>query len=435
MRIVLNKVSHSLTSPEFIAEHRANPGDFTRERILTFERVVLLFLQGAAASLKHSADTLLRTLLGDVARITLNSVSKQAISKACRKLPYTALAALHQQVVTTFYAHAQTPRWMGFRLIAADGSKLRLPRLKVFANAFGTQTNATDVERPMALLLSFYDALTHVTVASELAPSDMGERFLAERLLGYLGPCDLVLYDRGFPSFPLFALHQARAIPVCMRMPKGFNAEVRAFVASNRPERNIVLTPNAEAKRICAFLEVPTDPITLRLVRVRLKSGEIEVLATSLMDRTQYPRHLFKDLYHQRWAVEEGFKSLKHVADLQSFRGKSEAAVFQEVYARLITHTLASIARFAAGGLVDERVDARRLRYRVNFAEAYRKVQSRLIQMLTLPDPMPMIRGTLQLIAKNLEPIRPGRAYPRQRTPAPSGAARTHGKSGAYGLS
>ncbi|WP_459874053.1 IS4 family transposase, partial [Endothiovibrio diazotrophicus] len=366
---------------------------------------------------------------GDIARTTLNSVSKQAVSQACRKLPHSALIALHQQIVDTFYDHAQTPRWMGFRLIAADGSKIRLPRLKVFADAFGTQTNGTDTERPMALLMSFYDALTQVTVASELAPSTMGERFLAERLLQHFGPQDLVLYDRGFPSFPLFALHLARGIPVCMRMPKGFNARVKAFIASNRRERNIVLTPNTEARKVCAFLDVPTDPITLRLVRVRLKSGEIEVLATSLMDRTQYPWHLFKDLYHQRWAVEEGFKSLKHVADLERFRGKNEAVVFQEIYARLITHTIASIVRFAAGDVVDGRVDARRLRYRINFAEAYRKVQSRLIEMLTLPDPLPTIRLTLQLVAKNLEPVRPDRSYPRERAPSVRASARTYGKS------
>ena len=395
--------------------------------------MVLLFLQGAAASLKHSADTLFQSLFGDVARITLNSVSKQAVSQACRKLPYSSLVALHQQLIDTFYQHAQTPRWMGFRLIAADGSKIRLPRLKVFADAFGTQTNGTDTERPMALLLSFYDALTQVTVASELAPCSMGERFLAERLLQHFGPRDLVLYDRGFPSFPLFALHLTRGVPVCMRMPKGFNAQVKSFIASNRPERNLVLVPNAEAKKICAYLGVPADPITLRLVRVRLNSGEIEVLATSLMDRTHYPRHLFKDLYHHRWAVEEGFKSLKHVADLERFRGKSEAAVFQEVYARLITHTLAGIVRFAAGDIVDGRVDARRLRYRINFAEAYRKVQSRLVELLTLPDPLPVIRLILHLIAKNLEPVRPDRSYPRERGPSPLTTARSKAKSSTYG--
>ena len=73
----------------------------------------------------------------------------------------------------------------------------------------------------------------------------MGDRLLAAR-----GQDDLLLYDRGFPSYSLFALHQARGVPVCMR--------------------------------------------------VRLKSGEVEVLATSLRDTQRYPAHLFKDLYTKR---------------------------------------------------------------------------------------------------------------------------------------
>jgi hypothetical protein len=40
-------------------------------------------------------------------------------------------------------------------------------------------------------------------------------------------------------------------------------------------------------------------------VRIELDSGETEVLITSLLDQTRYPYAVFKDLYHQRWPVEE----------------------------------------------------------------------------------------------------------------------------------
>jgi len=44
-----------------------------------------------------------------------------------------------------------------------------------------------------------------------------------------------------------------------------------------------------------------TDPIPLRLIRVKLKSGEIEVLATLLLEEQTYPSTWFKHLYHLRW--------------------------------------------------------------------------------------------------------------------------------------
>lgn len=111
----------------------------------------------------------------------------------------------------------------------------------------------------------------------------MGERFLAERLLPQRSVDDLLLYDRGFPSFAMFALHQALRVPFCMRLTKNYNTEVKRFIAEEVAERNIVLQPNRDNLRECANLKIPSMPVKLRLIRVRLKSGEIEVLATSLL--------------------------------------------------------------------------------------------------------------------------------------------------------
>jgi hypothetical protein len=42
----------------------------------------------------------------------------------------------------------------------------------------------------------------------------------------------------------------------------------------------------------------------VRLVRVRLRGGETEVLATSVLDEARLPARLFAQLYHRRWSVE-----------------------------------------------------------------------------------------------------------------------------------
>ena len=46
------------------------------------------------------------------------------------------------------------------------------------------------------------------------------------------------------------------------------------------------------------------SPLRLRLIRVELESGEIEVLITSLTDEQKFPYEIFMDLYHKRWLVE-----------------------------------------------------------------------------------------------------------------------------------
>ena len=176
MRIILNKLDAALEDSEFVAAHRYRPQDFSRQRSLTFRHMALFFLSGAVPSLQFGMDKLFRGLTKDRSAPT---PTKQAISKACRKFPYEALVSLQQQAVKTFYDEHPAQRWMGYRLVAVDGTKVRLPLNDDLAEEFGTQGNQTKTQRPMALLVSQQDVLTRVPLSCELAPMRMGERFLA----------------------------------------------------------------------------------------------------------------------------------------------------------------------------------------------------------------------------------------------------------------
>jgi len=52
--------------------------------------------------------------------------------------------------------------------------------------------------------------------------------------------------------------------------------------------------------------------LTLRLIKVVLASGTVEILATSLTDPQAFPAAEFGEPYHARWNIEEEFKLLKH---------------------------------------------------------------------------------------------------------------------------
>lgn len=105
-----------------------------------------------------------------------------------------------------------------------------------------------------------------------------------------------------------------------MRLAKNHNPVVKQFIADGVPEREIIFHSNRGNLKECTASEIPTEPVTVRLVCVRLKSGEIEVLASSLIDSAIYPVHLFKDLYAKRWGVEDGFKAHKAWAAVECFR-------------------------------------------------------------------------------------------------------------------
>ena len=64
------------------------------------------------------------------------------------------------------------------------------------------------------------------------------------------------------------------------------------------------------------------------------------MLATSLLDGAAYPTTIFKELYHQRWPVEENYKVMKSRIEIENFSkvvkkgiGASEISVLN-IYAR-----------------------------------------------------------------------------------------------------
>lgn len=413
IKTLLNNIQRSLQSSDFINENINRPGDFSRQRILTFERITLFFLQGACKSLKFGAQKLLKNLLDIKVFSPDMSISRQAVSKACRKFPYQAFVALHQQAVKTFYQQARTPRWMGFRLVGVDGTKVRLPATDDMAKAFGEQTNGGR-SRPMALLVAHYDVLTKIPLSAELSPCSMGERFLAERLLPERQPDDLLLYDRGFPSFALFTLHRAKKIPVCMRLQRNYHPTVKQFIADDITEREVTFTPTKKQCQDCQCLGIDAEPVTLRLIRVKLKSGEIEVLATSLLDTKAYPAHLFKDLYAKRWGVEEGFKALKPWGSLEVFRTQQVTAVYQEVYARLLMLTLTAMTGVLAQPQVDQSTHHRRQAYTVNLLALLRKFRDSLYTLWLNLMNQTVFDQFLAWAADDGSAVRPGRSFPRK---------------------
>jgi hypothetical protein len=63
--------------------------------------------------------------------------------------------------------------------------------------------------------------------------------------------------------------------------------------------------------------------IEVRLIRVILSTGEVEVLVTSLMNKNNFKMENFQELYFLRWGVETFFSKLKGRLNLENFTGFS----------------------------------------------------------------------------------------------------------------
>ncbi len=85
----------------------------------------------------------------------------------------------------------------------------------------------------------------------------------------------------------------------------------------------------------------------VRMVRQVSPSGTVRVLLNDL-DAPAYAFDAFSELYHQRWAIEEGFKRLKHHMALEPVSCLSQQAPIIDVAAMILADNLASLMYAAA---------------------------------------------------------------------------------------
>ena len=136
----------------------------------------------------------------------------------------------------------------------------------------------------------------------------------------------------------------------------------------------------------------------LRIVRLKLDTGEYETLATSL------PRSFtladIKELYHSRWGIETAFRELKYGLGLTHLHGKKDEFVKQEILSAMI------MANFT-NRIVNEVV----IRQNAKNAYTYKANMTMAIHLCKEFYRNPEASGEqlMKNIGKYVEPIRPGR--------------------------
>ena len=122
-------------------------------------------------------------------------------------------------------------------------------------------------------------------------------------------------------------------------------------------------------------------------MRVRLKGGETEVVATSILDEQRLPARLFGQLYHRRWADEESYKRQKRWAENENFSGHSVLAVRQDIHAKILAMNLAVMVRNVAQFLAARRFAHRKLAYQVRGCSALSAMKNNLVRLF-IADPI-----------------------------------------------
>ncbi len=407
-------MAETIESPEFIAQHRADPSCFSRRSRLNFPRLVSLIAQGFIKGLQSELDDFFGRLADRATFV--RTVSKSAFSQARKKLLPSAFSALNDLLLCHWDAQVQVPRWHGFRLLAADTTTLRLPNAPEIVAEYGTHGDRWGGAAPMAMAFGLFDVAAGIMRHATLLPAAIREREALVKALPHVDKNDLLILDRGFPAYWLFAWLLQKGRHFCMRADAfDFKPLAHFRFHSSEPEAIVHVDIPAPAAKKADQKGYPLvlRSFRLRLIRVMLPSGQTEILATSLLDTQAYPAQEFAALYHRRWRIEEAFKTLKCRLAVEHFSGELPVSLKQDFLAKIwLANLNASLAYLAHQSLPKDLQSSAipNLTYAV---AALRCVLPRL--MTGLASLSATLRRLMKLLTQTLERLRPGRSFPRNR--------------------
>ena len=339
----------------------------------------------------------------DIQLPTEEAVSGAAFCQARSKLANTFLRSVVHQVADSHerkFAHLS--RWRGHRVLAIDGSKVNVQRSDELRRHFGVPAGG---HCPQILVSTLINVTSEVPCDVVVAPHASSERELFMQHLDRLGPSDVLLLDRGYPSFEILQTLKERDIDFVIRVPKAHTfGAVDTFLASGGTDYRLLIEPPAGGKP-------GSMPIEVRAVRTSSPDEETIVILTSLR-RCNITTEQVLELYRMRWRIEETYKAIKsRYLDQHQLHAKNRHGVVQEVLALILFVAISRFLTAAASVEHDVPIDEVSLKGAILSLAAY------VTRIVLCRDPELANRWLAALllrIARAREKRRRGRSFPRR---------------------
>ncbi len=277
---------------------------------------------------------------------------------------------------------------------------------------------------PVMQLCGLYSLASGAILKTVQAPWSAHEVRLFKDLWPALQPGDILMGDRPFGAYVLLALLPLRDVDVVSRLHQGrrFNRRHAKRIGPSQwlvtwrkpPKRPDYLTAEEWA-------DVP-ETRTVRIIHVRVHQKGFRTqelwISTTLLNPVAYPAERIAQLYLRRWDMELCFRDLKTTMGMEELRCRTPAMVHKELLAFLVAHNFMRclIAQAARSHQV--------CRTRISFkgtVDAARSFHQAMRLARSQRHARRLYRRLLEILARDLIPLRPGRYEPRavKRRPKP----------------
>ncbi len=279
---ITRKASELINSNDYRKRNITKQTAFTRNRKLTFPVMIVLLLNLLTRTMQIELDDFFTNVLD----ADTDSVTKQAFFKARKNILPDAFKELFLITRDMVLSKNKIKRRKGYRIFAIDGSELRLDKTKENKDIFIPQSRSAE-NKTNARISLLYDVISSYVIDAQVGSIGISERDYAIKNLAHFSRIcdekDIVIFDRGYPSRNMIAALTGMGCRYLMRLQDSCFKGVK-----ENPSNDFRITVSTQ-----------TDTYSVRVVRVLLKSGEVETLITNLSE-DEFSADDFIDLYFLR---------------------------------------------------------------------------------------------------------------------------------------
>ena len=351
-------------------------------------------------------------------------------------LPLERLDEIHRGVVgEADRALGQGDLWQGRRVLVVDGTTVTAPDSPANQKRFPQQSvQAPGCGFPILRLVALMSLSTGMLVQWSVGPWRSSELGLLQAMWDAFKAGDVLLGDRLFCTWGLLAQCLQHEVQAVFRVRGKVRRDFRRGQRLSKEERLVTWSKPKQRPRTIGRREwkkLP-DQLTLRLVRCVLDVPGFRtrriILATTLLDRDQFPPAALSRLYRRRWTMELTLRNLKSTLQMDHLSCQNPDNLEREIRLHFLVHNLVRRLMLEAARRHHVQLD------RISFAGSLgvaRRYAEALLQARSKKQRTQLFEELLRVVAFDQVPERPGRREPRavKRRPKPFPLLMRHRRS------
>lgn len=222
----------------------------------------------------------------------------------------------------------------------------------------------------------------------------------------------------------IFYLSYIKKINFCIRLKGNWWKQVNTMIKNNQTDEIISLRLAKTSKKRAGELSITEEEVKLRISIITLENGETEVFCNSLMNTEKFQKAALKELYHQRWQIEEAYKLFKSRTDLERFSGKTALSVKQDFLTIVFFLNCCATLTFPIEEKVRKENESAKSKHpkQVNRTNAIVLIKEGLLPLFFKDKCKNLLKNLEKILLKTCEIVRPNKSFKRKHKPpkAPS---------------